>query len=307
VLSGFPKDGVIAMARVRSPNYPAISLPDAIERVGKVFAKEHRHPAPRDVVVKALGFGGVNGASLSALSAVVKYGLLDKTGENYRISDRAMSVLHPRSPEEKAQAVKDAAEAPQLFTDILTEYPGGLPSDDNLRAYLVRSGFAPSALPSVIQSLRDTMQLVMTNMTEHNPPPTGGGGAVQPSQQITGLRTDPPRYETTYTPASDAEPFRVTFTGSGVEIAAKITSPQVADDLIRAVEALKRLLRPLGEAKKPEWADKTFLAGELVPADGVYQAHHWGHMGGGQVDLAEGEMFPECAACAGGHVRYTTP
>ena len=156
------------MARVRSPNYPAISLPDAIERTAKAFAKENRHPAQRDVMVKALGFGGVNGASLGALSAVVKFGLLDKVGENYRVSDRAMAILHPRSADEKSRATMEAARAPALFSEILDQFPGGLPSDDNLRAYLIRGAFAPSALPAVLKSLRDTMELAFPGGTSEN-------------------------------------------------------------------------------------------------------------------------------------------
>ena len=55
----------------------------------------------------------------------------------------------------------------------------------------------------------------------------------------------------TYTPPSDTEPFRVTFTGSRFEVAAKITSPDVADDLVRAISALKLLLRPTDTVKRP--------------------------------------------------------
>jgi hypothetical protein len=259
------------MARVRSPNYPAISLPDAIDRVAKVFAKENRHPAPRDVVVKALGFGGVNGASLSALSAVVKYGLLDKTGDNYRVSDRAMAILHSRTPGEKAQAIKDAAEAPQLFTEILAEYPGGLPSDDNLRAYLIRSGFAPSALPSVIQSLRDTMQLVQTGGTIYGAgvaqaaQPPGSPAPMQPPAHMQPNPTTPPPHHTVYTPASGGEPFRVSFTGNGIEVAANLTSPQVADDLVRAINALKLLLRPTEEFQKPAGENPAHPQGAASP------------------------------------------
>jgi|GEM_PF-939021 len=148
------------MTRVRSPNYPAISLPEAIERTTKAFAKENRHPAPRDVMVKALGFGSINGTSAGALSAAVKYGLLDKVGENYKVSDRAIMIMHPHDMQEKTRAIREAAEAPTLFADVLAQYPGGLPSDDNLRSYLIRSGFAPAALTSVIQALRDTMSFV---------------------------------------------------------------------------------------------------------------------------------------------------
>ena len=107
------------MARVRSPNYPALSLADAVERVGRVFQKEHRHPSPKEVVMKGMGYGGVNGASLGALSAAVKYGLLDKQGDQYRVSDRMLTILHPHTSQEKAEALEAAATAPPLFADMM--------------------------------------------------------------------------------------------------------------------------------------------------------------------------------------------
>ena len=56
------------MARTRSPNYPYIGLPAAIERVRKIYDKEHRNRMSRDVVAKHLGFGSLNGVSLSVIS-----------------------------------------------------------------------------------------------------------------------------------------------------------------------------------------------------------------------------------------------
>src|SRR5258708_7551011 len=126
------------MARIRSPNYPAISLPDALKRIGQVFARERLHKAPREVVVKGMGYGGINGASLTALSAALKYGLLVKEGEDYRVSDRAVAILHPHTPQEKSEALKQAAFSPKLFAELAEHFKGDVPSDDNLRAYLVR-------------------------------------------------------------------------------------------------------------------------------------------------------------------------
>ena len=90
------------MARIRSPNYPAISLQEAINRVGQVHAKERQHPAAKDVAIKGMGYGGVHGTSLGALSAALKYGLLAQSGdsEDYQVTDRAVAILHPHTPEE---------------------------------------------------------------------------------------------------------------------------------------------------------------------------------------------------------------
>jgi hypothetical protein len=63
-------------------------------------------------------------------------------------------------------------------------------------------------------------------------------------------RGAPLPYETTFTPAS-GEPFRVSFTGDGIEIGGRITSAERADELIRAIEALKVLLKPVGSGTPP--------------------------------------------------------
>ena len=65
------------MARVRSPNYPAISLPDALTRVKTIHDAEQHLAAPRNVIAKHLGYNGLNGAALTTISAISKYGLLE--------------------------------------------------------------------------------------------------------------------------------------------------------------------------------------------------------------------------------------
>src|SRR5690349_12858194 len=110
--------------RVRSPNYPALSLREAIEKIHLVYRAQHTHGAPREVVVKGMGYTGLNGASSTAVSALSKYGLLTREGEEWRVSDRAMCIIAPHSAEEKAQALRDAATEPQLFNEIAEKFPG---------------------------------------------------------------------------------------------------------------------------------------------------------------------------------------
>jgi hypothetical protein len=149
------------MARVRSPNYPAFSLPEAISRVQKIHAREQHLAAPREVIAKHLGYGGLNGASNKSISALVKYGLLDEAGnDRLKVSSRALAILYPSKPEEKAEAIKAAAHDPALFAEIDGEWEGQRPSDDNLRSFLIRRNFAADAIDRVIQSYRETMELV---------------------------------------------------------------------------------------------------------------------------------------------------
>lgn len=176
------------MSRIRSPNYPQLSLDEALKRVKQVFDRERQHPTSRDVVLLGMGYNGANGASLGSLSAAIKYGLLEKAGDDLRVSDRAVAILHPHSPEERAAAIHAAATAPALFAELLDHFKGGLPSDDSLRAYLVRRGFAQSALTSVIQAFRDTISLVKDTgeVSDMNPAlqPTVEREIASPSRQF---------------------------------------------------------------------------------------------------------------------------
>lgn len=146
--------------RVRSPNYPALSLPEAIEKVAGIYRNIHNHAGPREVIAKSMGYAGLNGASATAISALHKYGLLDRSGEEIKVSDRAMRILHPHSPAEKAQAVREFAGEPQLFAELNERFPGDRPNEELLRNYLVRKGFAPAALSAVVSAYRETSDMV---------------------------------------------------------------------------------------------------------------------------------------------------
>lgn len=146
--------------RVRSPNYPAMSLPDAIQRINALYKVQHTHGAPREVVAIGIGYSGLNGASASAISALHKYGLLERHGDELKLSERAMSIIAPHSPAERAEAIRAAAAEPTLFAELASRFPGSLPSDEVLRNYLIRNKFSPGAVSGALLAYRDTMDLV---------------------------------------------------------------------------------------------------------------------------------------------------
>jgi hypothetical protein len=146
--------------RVRSPNYPAISLPEALDKVSAIYRAIHNHAGPRAAIAKAMGYMGLNGASATAISALHKYGLLERSGDDVKVSDRALRILHPHSPAERAQAIKDAGAEPPLFAKIAERFPGHMPNQDLLRNYLMREGFSPGALAAVISAYQETSEMV---------------------------------------------------------------------------------------------------------------------------------------------------
>lgn len=158
----------MAEKRIRSPNYPALSLPEAIARVTALYREQHTHGATREDVARGMGFNSLNGASATAISALYKYGLLEGRADEVRVSERALRILHPHSPEEKASAIQEAAIEPQLFVELAQRFPGKLPNEELLRNYLIRAGFAPSAVSSVILAYRETFELVNREVGEHD-------------------------------------------------------------------------------------------------------------------------------------------
>jgi hypothetical protein len=164
------------MAGDRSPNYPIISLADAIGRVGLVYEKERQHAADKMVIAKDLGYGSLNGLSRSIISALVKFGLLTEDNDQYRVSMDALDVLlHSSGSPERVAALQKVAFLPPLFSELRASFGATLPSDENLRAYLVKRGFNPNTVSNVIRSYRDTVMFTTQEAlaaTELQPAPS---------------------------------------------------------------------------------------------------------------------------------------
>lgn len=148
-----------ASTKTRSPNYPPIGLREAIERITTIYGSQQRYEGTRDVIVKLLGYKGLNGASATIVSALSKYGLLEGSGENLRVSELGQDlVLHRSGDPEYTAALKTAAFSPSFFRELHDQYPHGLPSDHAVRANLIKRGFNPKAVDSATRSYRETME-----------------------------------------------------------------------------------------------------------------------------------------------------
>lgn len=155
--------------KTRSPRYPSINLQEAIEKVRIIYQKEHTHKANREVVAKDLGYAGVNGASATMISSIKQYGLLEQVGESLKVTEDATVIIElPANDPERIEAIKRAAFAPNLFTEIYAEFGDKLPSDENLRLILVKKGFNSKAANSFIRAYRETFSIVKSDMRGYN-------------------------------------------------------------------------------------------------------------------------------------------
>jgi hypothetical protein len=192
----------------------------------------------RDRAAVALGYGSVNGSALSAISAALKYGLLEKLGQGCRISDRTVSILRPKDQRERAQAIWDAASAPALFADLMDAFPGVIPPESDLREYLKRHGFGEAAMTSVSQAFRDTFEFVLAEAFGHSPPIINAAGKSPLRRIITDVRAP----IEIMAPRVRVDKMRVTITETGLEVSATLTTIEGVDCLIQALEANKSLV-----------------------------------------------------------------
>ncbi len=150
------------MARVRSPAYPALSLSAAVDMIGKVHKAQQRTPEPRSVVVQHMGYSRESGRSDKSISALIKYGFLERAGkEGLRVTDRAVSILYP-DPEDqgrKENELKLAAQAPDLFKEIFDRWDHR-PSEASLKAFLIQKGFNVNSVDQVARAFYETYDLV---------------------------------------------------------------------------------------------------------------------------------------------------
>lgn len=151
----------------RGRSYPAIGLPEAIERADELFEQDDRALTTPEAAVGAWGYTSLNGASLRVLSALRQYGLLADVGDKIKLSDRALKIiLEPEDSRERAEAIAEAAREPAIFQEILEANPDGLPSDAALKSVLVRDdsfGFKSGPADKLISALRDSLALAETD------------------------------------------------------------------------------------------------------------------------------------------------
>lgn len=145
------------MARVRSPSYPSYPLDEAIANAQKIFEKDRRAPVDRAVVAKHLGYSSLNGAADKSIATMMQYGMLEKVAKGeVRVSQWAVDILFPDSPDQRISALNSAAASPALFRALNERFTDGPPSNETLRSYLLREDYNDRALGPIISAYTKT-------------------------------------------------------------------------------------------------------------------------------------------------------
>jgi hypothetical protein len=144
------------MTKMRSPNFPTIALSQAVGLTDKIFRLDRTNAIEKEDAAKHMGYTGLTGRTLKLLGALSQYGLIDKVAKGQvKVSQTAVSILHPGDDKERLEALARAGRSPALFKRLRDAYPDE-PSERTIMSFLVREGFTDSAIPSVLKSYRET-------------------------------------------------------------------------------------------------------------------------------------------------------
>lgn len=159
------------MAPPRSPNYPSLSLSEALTAVGPALKAENRNKMGKLTLAKHLGYNSLNGRALSKIGAVRAYGLIEGGNDELRVSEDAVVCLKaPQDSSERKAALERCATRPPLFKAIRSDFPDTLPSLDNLGFWLAKQGYTDKAAGKAAETYLATMRLVGGDSEAYTPP-----------------------------------------------------------------------------------------------------------------------------------------
>lgn len=162
---------------VRSPNYPSLSLGDALTKARSIYDAENRLPATPQVLLGHMGYDNPEtGPAGRAFSALRQYGLITEPEPGrWRVSDNCFRYFElPEASPERLSILREAGRSPALFKDLLGRYKDVLPSDASLRSDLVlEKGFNTNTVADFIKVFRATINLA--KLLEGGYTPTDAG------------------------------------------------------------------------------------------------------------------------------------
>ncbi len=187
--------------RHRSPNYPAVSLKEAVDRVTQLWVADGKAGAPTAIAAKHIGFGSAHGQALSVLAALKRFGLVAETNGRIVPTQRAMEIINlPADDPRRAQALKDAALTPTIYRELIEGYrETGLPADETLAAELTTyKAFNPNAVDGFVRDFKETLDFAGLNeedaldSLEMQKTPVSSDAGVVPAPRESGIRLGSP-------------------------------------------------------------------------------------------------------------------
>lgn len=106
----------------RSSPYPSMTLEKGIRIMEIIRKKLGNGPYDRLSIAQSLGFKTVSGPTAQKIASLVYFGLLNRTVNAYRQSELSEKIFLQTSESEKEIAIKEAAQTPKLYSDLITKF-----------------------------------------------------------------------------------------------------------------------------------------------------------------------------------------
>jgi hypothetical protein len=149
----------------RSPSYPSVSLPVALERVKLLHDIWGQVEISVSDALDCWGYSPFGGAGHRLLSTMISFGLIDSSeidNERWlRISRIALDkyISNQVSEYEKSDAIKEFALGPICYQLLWERWGYDLPADDKLKQFLVGElNLNPRMVPQFLRCYRETLE-----------------------------------------------------------------------------------------------------------------------------------------------------
>lgn len=143
--------------RMRSPNFPGISLEQAVKAVEQIFDNNRQAVIMREDGAKDIGYSGLTGRSLKILGALNQYDLIENVQKGQmQVTDTARDILHGYPNDVRLAALHRAGNAPSLFNNIYERFDGEIPGENAVRSFLMQNGFTNKGVEKALESFLAT-------------------------------------------------------------------------------------------------------------------------------------------------------
>ncbi len=246
------------MARMRSPNFPSLSLEEAVNFARVIWDKNRKALIPREAAAKDLGYTGLTGRSMTVLGALNQYGLVEVTAKGQtRVTQTAEEIFIGFPEEVKRGAVSKAGRAPTLFREIYDKYDGDVPGENAIRSFLFQKGFTNDGVEKALKSFNATNRFVEiygdSESYRHDDEAAPELAPEMQSQEREPMQSQPQSRIPTQQPDPAlfwaGGPLDFNLSSHGLAVVGKTNS---AKELKAFIEKLKTLLALLPEAPKDE-------------------------------------------------------
>lgn len=150
--------------RLRSPNYPAFSLEQCIEKARVLFETFKRSGVAFEVASNALKHSPKSSVGKQVMAALSYYGLIEIEGRGndrrVKVSDLAFNIIIDDRPDSSGRdtAIREAAMNPSIFKKIMDSYEGKHPADSALEYDLkTKYKFNPKTAKGFVKVFNNTM------------------------------------------------------------------------------------------------------------------------------------------------------